>query len=71
MPYAHSSCCRGFTAAVLSQPAAGIEQRHPRLVRAAAAPLSALLHAQPIAQRSAEVRLTHDFGLPRSRHICW
>lgn len=46
---------RGFTAAVLSQTALGIEGRHPRLVRAASVPLSLLLRAPPIARRSVEV----------------
>ena len=50
-------CCRGFTAAVMGRPAAGVEEQHPLLVKAAQAAFRPALGFSPIANRQREVRL--------------
>ena len=46
---------RGLTAALMGQPAAGIEMRHPHLTRTAKAALQPLLGFPPISTRMHEV----------------
>lgn len=68
-PLTPDMASRGLVASILSQQAQGIEDRHPRLVAAAALPLDWLLRYSPIASRSQQLWAAWGIALSAAEGI--